>query len=87
LSPQEYFSNASRAVRVKTALAKNVDPNVVDAETAAAAFELDEGEREQLRQLFERSDELRYSGRPNGSGTILGKERQQVLELIESLRV
>jgi hypothetical protein len=87
LSPQEYFSNASRAVRVKTALAKNVDPNVVDAETAAAAFELDEGEREQLRQLFERSDELRYSGRPNGSGTILGKDRQQVLELIESLRV
>ena len=87
LSPQEYFSDASRAVRVKTALAKNVDPNVVDAETAAAAFELGENEREQLRHLFQRSDELRYSGRPNGSGTVLGKDRQQVLELIESLRV
>jgi len=86
-SPQEYFSDASRAVRVKTALAKNVDPNVVDAETAAAAFELDENSREQLRRLFQRSDELRYSGRPNGAGTILHEDRQQVLELIESLRV
>jgi len=87
LSPQEYFSDASRAVRVKTALAKNVDPNAVDAETAAAAFELDENSREQLRRLFQRSDELRYSGRPNGAGTILREDRQQVLELIESLRV
>src|SRR5262249_7371661 len=34
LSPQEYFSSASRVVRVKTALAKNVNPNAVDAETA-----------------------------------------------------
>ena len=87
LSPQEYFSDASRAVRVKTALAKNVDPNVVDAETAAKAFELDENSREQLRRLFQRNDELRYSGRPNGAGTILREDRQQVLELIESLRV
>ena len=87
LSLQEYFSDASRAVRVKTALAKNVDPNTVDAETAAAAFELDENSREQLRRLFQHSDELRYSGRPNGSGTILREDRQQVLELIESLRV
>jgi hypothetical protein len=87
LSPQEYFSDASRAVRVKTALAKNVDPNAVDAETAAAAFELDENSREQLRRLFQRSDELRYSGRPNGADTILREDRQQVLELIERLRV
>ena len=34
LSPQEYFSNASRIVQVKTALAKNINPNAVDAETA-----------------------------------------------------
>jgi len=39
-----------------------------------------------LRRLFQRSDELRYSGRPNGSGTILREDREQVLELIESLR-
>src|SRR5262249_28681449 len=32
LSPQEYFSDASRIVRVKTALAKNVNPNAVDVE-------------------------------------------------------
>src|ERR1043166_6873820 len=86
LSPQEYFSNASRAVRVKTALAKNVDPNAEDAEMAAADFQLDEDSRVQLRQLFERNDELRYSGRPNGAGTISPENRREVLELIENLR-
>src|ERR1041385_4170362 len=86
LSPQEYFSDASRAVRVKTALAKNVDPSAVDAEMAAAAFALDENLRAQLRWLFERNDELRYSGRPNGSGSILPQEREEVLGLLESLR-
>jgi hypothetical protein len=87
VSPQEYFSDASRAVRVKTALAKNVDPNAVDAEMAAATFQLDENSRAQLRRLFERSDELRYSGRPNGAGTISPENRREVLELIENLRV
>ena len=86
LSPQEYFSDASRAVRVKTALAKNVDPSAVDAEMAAAAFALDENSRAQLRWLFERNDELRYSGRPNGNGTVAPHERDEVLGLIESLR-
>src|SRR6266568_1746583 len=87
VSPQEYFLDASRAVRVKTALAKNVDPNAVDAEMAAATFQLDENSRAQLRRLFERSDELRYSGRPNGTGTISPENRREVLELIENLRV
>src|SRR5438046_3726466 len=41
LSPQEYFSNASRVVRVKTAIAKNINPNAVDAEVAAKAFGLE----------------------------------------------
>ena len=87
LSPQEYFSDASRAVRVKTALARNVDPSAVDAEMAAVAFALDENSRAQLRWLFERNDELRYSGRPNGAGTVAPHEREEVLGLIESLRV
>ena len=86
LSPQEYFSDASRAVQVKTALAKNVDPGAVDAEMAATAFALDENSRAQLQRLFERNDELRYSGRPNGTGTVLPEEREEVLGLIESLR-
>ena len=73
-------------MRVKTALANNVDPSVVDAEMAAAAFALDENSRAQLRWLFERNDELRYSGRPNGAGTVLPQEREEVLGLIESLR-
>jgi len=85
-SPQEYFADASRAVRVKTALAKNVDPNTVDSETAAVVFQLDENLREQLRRLFERSDELRYSGAHNGMERISPENRREVLELIENLR-
>lgn len=85
-SPQEYFSQASRAIQVKTALARNVDPNVVDEEVAAKTFTLDENERAQLRRLFARSDELRYSGEQNGSGTISQQDRQTILELIENLR-
>jgi len=85
-SPQEYFSQASRAVRVKTALARNIDPNAVDAETAAAAFHLDENETTQLRRLFERSDELRYSGAHNGAETISPESRREVLDLLENLR-
>ena len=61
-SPQEYFSRASRAVQLKTALAKNLDPNTVDAEIAASAFRADEDTRRRLRHLFEKSDEARYSG-------------------------
>jgi BatD DUF11 like domain len=86
LPPQEYFSGASRAVRVKTALAKNVDPNSVDVEMAASAFDLDESSRTQLRRLFERSDELRYSGHPNGGEGTSPQDRRDVLNLIESLR-
>ena len=73
-------------MRVKTALAKNINPNGVDAETAAKAFGLGEQERAQLRTLFERSDELRFSGGGNGAQTISNKEREEVLRLLESLR-
>jgi phosphoglucomutase len=85
-SPGQYYLNASRAVQVKTALAKNVEPNVVDVEMAGAAFQLDENSRRQLRQLFARSDELRYSGAQNGGHSISPENRRQVLELIEHLR-
>lgn len=87
VSPQEYFSRASRAVQLKTALAKNVDPNTVDAEMAAAAFQLDENTRLRLRHLFETSDEVRYSGDGhNGMRSVPHEKRSEVLELIESLR-
>src|SRR5207302_6752822 len=86
LSPQEYYSNPSRVVRVKTALVKNLNPNAVDAETAAKAFDLGEHERAQLRTLFDRSDELRFSGSGNGAKTISSEEREEVLRLLESLR-
>jgi len=85
-SPYEYYLDASRAVQVKTALAKNVEPNVVDIEMAGTAFQLDEDSRRQLRQLFERSDELRYSGTGNGGRTLSPESRREVLDLIEHLR-
>lgn len=86
-SPQEYFAQASRVVQVKTALAsrhRGIDPNVVDAETAVNAFGLSETERAQLRRLFARSDEVRYSGAQNGG--ISPQDRHEVLQLIENLR-
>ena len=86
VSPQVYFSQAARVVYLKTALAKNINPNAVDAETVARAFDLKENERAQLRQLFERSDELSYSGTGNGAQTISRDEREEVLRFLESLR-
>jgi oxygen tolerance protein BatD len=86
-SPQEYFSKASRAVQLKTALSKNLDPNTVDAELAASAFHADEETRQRLRHLFEKSDEVRYSGSgQNGIRLVPPETRNEVLDLIESLR-
>jgi len=85
-SPREYYAEASRVVRVKAALARNVDPNTVDAETAADTFGLNGDSRDRLRRLFEQSDELQYSGAHNGSETISAENRRDVLELIEHLR-
>jgi hypothetical protein len=85
-TPREYFADASRAVRVKAALAKHVDPNSVDLNTVADAFRLDDDARERFRRLFERSDELQYSGRSLGAATVSREDRRETLELIESLR-
>ena len=88
-SPREYYAEASRVVRVKTALAsgsRGIDPNVVDAETAADTFKLNSDERDQLRRLFEQSDEWQYSGAHNGPVRISPESRREVLELIENLK-
>lgn len=87
-SPQ-YVADASRVVQLKTALAsrdRTIDPDHVDAETAAAAFRLDEAARERLRRLFEQADELRYSGGRNGHGAATAEEQREILELVETLR-
>jgi BatD DUF11 like domain len=86
VSPNEYFPQASRLVQVKTALARNLDPNVVDLDTAARAFNLDEAERAKLRRIFEQSDELRYSGAANGNGHVSEDQRREILRFIEGLR-
>jgi hypothetical protein len=88
-SPQEYYAEASRVVRLKAALAsgnRGIDPNVVDAETAANTFNLDTDSRDRLRRLFEQNDEWQYSGTHNGPGRISPENRRDVLELIENLR-
>src|SRR5213593_3769511 len=89
VTPQEYYSEASRVVRVKAALAsgsREVEPNMVNAETAADTFKLDHNSRDQLRRLFEQSDEWQYSGAHNGPGRISPENRREVLELIENLK-
>lgn len=88
-SPREYFAEASRAVRVKTALAarsREIDPNTVDVETAADTFNLNNDSRDQLRRLFEQSDEWQYSGTHNGPGRISPENRREVLDFVEHLR-
>ena len=88
-SPREYYAEASRVVRVKTALAsgsRGIDPNVVDAETAADTFKLNSDERDQLCRLFEQSDEWQYSGAHNGPGRISSESRRELLELIQNLK-
>ncbi|MGB9474743.1 MAG: hypothetical protein WCE87_06700, partial [Candidatus Udaeobacter sp.] len=88
-SPREYYAEASRMVRIKAALAsggRQIDPNMVDAETAAETFKLSNDSRDQLRKLFEQSDEWQYSGAHNGPGRISPENRRDVLELIENLR-
>lgn len=84
-SPQEYFARASRAVQLKTALAKNLDPNAVDADVAASAFRADEATRARLRRLFEKSDEARYSGGGNGIRLVPPESHKEVLDLLENL--
>ncbi len=86
VAPQEYVANASRAVQLKTALARNLDPNAIDAESAANAFQLDDEKRNRLRQLFSESDEMRYSGGTNGGQTITPEKRREILELVDNLR-
>ena len=38
-----------------------------------------------MRELFRRSDELRYSGRQNGNGVVAEQIRLEMMDLIESL--
>lgn len=86
-APHEYVADASRAVQLKTALARKIDPNAVDADTAASAFRLDDEQRMRLRRLFQESDEMRYSGGRNGGHPISPEKRREILELVENLHV
>lgn len=85
-APGEYYADASRAVQLKTALATNSDPNVIDAEAAARTFHLAEKAQATLRRIFERNDELRYSGTHNGVDGLPAEHRREVLDLINHLQ-
>jgi len=84
-SPDEYFAEAARIVQIKTALARKVEPHTVDADVAVATFGLTGERREHLRELFRRSDELRYSGGANGNGTVPEETRREVIDLLDNL--
>ena len=47
---------------------------------------MDEANRAPLRRLFEKSDEVRYSGSGNGVRVLPAETRYEVLELIDNLR-
>ncbi len=86
--PDQYLAGALRVVQLRTALSspgRRIEPNTVDVETAVATFDLPDEQRDRMRELFRRSDELRYSGRANGKSTIAEETRREVLELIEHL--
>jgi hypothetical protein len=82
-----YFAEAARAIQLKAALAKGLDPNAVDAQTAATAFGLSDDQRVQMQELFRKSDELRYSGHRGTNGAVLPETRRQVMHLLDSLQV
>ncbi|CAN5486714.1 hypothetical protein BH18VER2_BH18VER2_10180 [soil metagenome] len=83
--PDQYYAEALRVVQLKTALARQIEPNTVDAEIAVAAFDLPDEQRDRVRELFRRSDEVRYSGRPNGNSTVPEETRREVMDLINRL--
>jgi hypothetical protein len=83
--PDEYFAGALRVLQLKTALARRIEPNNVDADAVVAAFDLSDEKRSQVRELFRRSDELRYSGRQNPGAPISGATQREVLDLLDHL--
>jgi hypothetical protein len=85
LPPREYFADAARAVQLKTAVRRKDAPHNVDADFAASTFRVDDETRSRLRELFARSDELRYSGGGNGATAISAEHRREIVELIERL--
>ncbi len=85
-SPREYVASAARAVQLKTALAREVDPDAVDAEVAAEAFQANADQRMRLQRLFAESDELRYSGGRNGGAELSAERREEIRALVEELR-
>jgi hypothetical protein len=83
--PADFFADASRAIQIKTALMSNTDPERIDAAAAAKVLRADQNADERIRRIFDRRDELRYSGSSNGFDLLGPDEREQLIQFVEEL--
>jgi hypothetical protein len=84
--PADFYADASRAIQVRSALLSGTDPERIDAAEATKVLRADEQARAQIRTIFERRDELRYSGSANGFDSLPQDERERLVEFVEELQ-
>jgi hypothetical protein len=84
--PADFYANASRVIQIRSALLSGTDPDRIDAAAATKALRVDENAQAQIRTIFERRDELRYSGSANGFDSLPQDEREQLVEFVEELQ-
>ncbi len=83
--PADFFANASRILQIRTALLTGRDPETVSASQAGEALNTDDQTRARIREIFDRRDELRYSGSTNGDGSSGANDREDLAQLVEDL--
>ena len=81
----DFFADASRILQIRTALKTGSDPETVSAADAGRILNTDDQMRDQIREIFDRRDELLYSGAANGSASLAADERDPILHLVEEL--
>ena len=84
--PADFYADASRAIQVRSALLSGTDPERIDVAEATRVLRADEQARAQIRTIFERRDELRYSGSANGFDSLPQDERERLVEFVEELQ-
>ena len=85
-NPAEFYADASRVIQIRSALLSGTDPERIDAAAATNALRADENAQTQIRAIFERRDEVRYSGSPNGFDSLQQDERERLVEFVEELQ-
>ena len=84
--PADFYADASRAIQIKSALLSGTDPERIDVAAATKALRADEQTQAQIRAIFERRDEMRYSGSTNGFDSLPENEREHLVEFVEDLQ-